>query len=215
MALSTATSRALAAASGTLVTVGTLTSLGAVMATPVVAAPSEQRPRLQDFPSSTQFIQALEAWNRDHPDGVVVAPVIKPAPPAIVVTDPTSEFAPPPFEITGPENLAEAVEKAKSIEHPNYKEKIRYHRSTHLSFPLHSIDGAEMSQAGIADVLGQGVVSDEHAKDSVAQQMNTLEKDKATVISAPAGPAEAAPAFTTQQVGNGIHGTVGINVTGR
>lgn len=68
--------------------------------------------------------------------------------------DPTSELAPPPFEITGPEDLENAIEKAKSIEHPNYKEKIRYHRSTHISFPLPKIDDPEdMSRASINDTL--------------------------------------------------------------
>lgn len=75
-----------------------------------------------------------------------------PAAPAI---DPTSELAPPPFEITGPEDLNEAIEKARSIEHPDYKEKIRYKRTTHISFPLTKIESADdMSQASIAGALG-------------------------------------------------------------
>lgn len=75
------------------------------------------------------------------------------APPAL---DPTSELAPPPFEITGPEDLGEAIEKARSIEHPDYKEKIRYQRTTHISFPLNKIESPDdMSRASIAGALGR------------------------------------------------------------
>lgn len=79
-------------------------------------------------------------------------PVLAAAAPAPI--DPTSELAPPPFEITGPENLEEAIEKARSIEHPDYKEQIRYRRTTHISFPLSRIDNPDdMSRASIAGAL--------------------------------------------------------------
>lgn len=85
------------------------------------------------------------------PAGPAMA-VSEPPPPLV---DPTSEFAPPPFEIIGPEDLNDAIEKAKSIDHPDYKERLRYRRSTHISFPLSRIDNPDdMSQASIAGVLG-------------------------------------------------------------
>jgi hypothetical protein len=67
--------------------------------------------------------------------------------------DPTSETAPPPLAITGPEDLEVAVELAKDITHPDYTAPIRYNRSTHISFPLPSIDGSDMSQASIPGAL--------------------------------------------------------------
>lgn len=67
--------------------------------------------------------------------------------------DPTSETAPPPLAITGPEDMDVAIELAKDIKHPNYTSPIRYHRSTHISFPLHSIDGSDMSQASVPNAI--------------------------------------------------------------
>lgn len=129
-----------------------LTSLSAGM----LSAAAEERPRLQDYPSSYEYIQAMLAWNKAHPDGTASTSQEAPLPGSVAsvqVLDPTSELAPPPFEITGPESLDVAVEKARDIEHPAYKERVRYHRSTHLSFPLHSIDGQDMSQASVGDTL--------------------------------------------------------------
>ena len=145
----------------------------------VFAAAAEERPRLHDYPSSYAFLQALESWNKAHPNG---APGPRPATdtkqaPQIAV-DPTSELAPPPFEVTGPESLDTAVEKARNIDHPAYKEKIRYKRSTHLSFPLHSIDGQDMSQASVGDTLNlQGKTADEQ-KAELKKLTERIEQDQ-------------------------------------
>ncbi|MGH8491952.1 MAG: hypothetical protein ACRERR_02420 [Moraxellaceae bacterium] len=146
----------------------------------VLAAASEERPRLQDYPSSYTFLQALEAWNRAHPDGATSsAPHISlPASKKLMVVDPTSELAPPPFEITGPETLDGAVEKAREISHPDYKEKIRYHRSTHLSFPLHSIDGQDMSQASVGDTLSIKGKTEAEKKAELEKLTRLMEQDQ-------------------------------------
>lgn len=118
----------------------------------LVAAP-EDRPRIESYPSSYEFLRALQAWNRAHQDRPAspkeAAPAVSSvlAHPDVANIDPTSELAPPPIIITGPENLDHAVEQAKSITHPAYKQKIRYHRTTHISFPLPTIDGQDMSMA--------------------------------------------------------------------
>ncbi|KGD64221.1 hypothetical protein Y5S_02523 [Alcanivorax nanhaiticus] len=38
--------------------------------------------------------------------------------------------------VTGPEDLDTALRNAKGYQQPNYKETLRYDRTTHLSFPL-------------------------------------------------------------------------------
>lgn len=143
------------------------------------AAAAEERPRMEDYPSSYAFLQALESWNKAHPNG---APAPKPAvatkPAPQIVLDPTSELAPPPFEVTGPESLDTAVEKAKDIDHPAYKEKIRYHRSTHLSFPLPSIDGQDMSQASVSDTLSLQGKTDAEQKAELKQLTERIEQDQ-------------------------------------
>lgn len=153
-----------------------LTSLSAGM----LSAAAEERPRLQDYPSSYEYIQAMLAWNKAHPDGTTSTSqdIPPPAPVASAqVLDPTSEQAPPPFEITGPESLDVAVEKAREIEHPAYKEKVRYHRSTHLSFPLHSIDGQDMSQASVSETLNIKGKTEAEKKADLQRLASHLEED--------------------------------------
>lgn len=142
------------------------------------AAANGERPRLQDYPSYSQFLRAVAAWDRANPNGEVVAknptPAIEIPPPPSTNIDPTSELAPPPFIVKGPENLDTAVELARDIEHPDYKEKIRYNRTTHLSFPLQSIDGQDMSTASVGDALSLGTVTGGSQEGLSAAQLSSL-----------------------------------------
>ena len=153
----------------------------AASAAGTLAAAAEERPRLEDYPSSYAFLQALEAWNRSHPDGappaaVAQAPAATAQPAAPV--DPTSEQAPPPFEITGPENLDHAVEQARGLDHPAYKEKLRYHRTTHISFPLNKIDGQDLSQASVGDALNLQGKSAAEKKKALELLTSQLDQDQ-------------------------------------
>ncbi|HQV41797.1 MAG: hypothetical protein IT466_00850 [Moraxellaceae bacterium] len=131
---------------------------------PLHASTDDKRPRLEQFSSYDEFMKALIAWEvRPAPEPKAPmrpsasthaskAPSTQPIPVPDGV-DPTSESAPPPLAITGPEDLDVAVNLAKDISHPDYKARIRYNRTTHLSFPLQAIDGSDMSQASIANSL--------------------------------------------------------------
>ena len=193
------------------------------------AAASGERPRLESYPSSYEFLQALQAWNQAHADAaakpvVAVAAqqeIATPAP-AVATIDPTSELAPPPIEITGPENLDHAVEQARSITHPNYKEKIRYHRSTHISFPLHSIDGQDMSQASVTDALNiQGKTVEE--KKAALERLTSLldqglssQQDMAKEVGAAITTAPPTTGVNESMMPAGPQGRVDvISVTGR
>ena len=114
--------------------------------------------------SYDEFLKAMVAWEARQ--GSTAPATTAPAPAPVAETapstrpiplpegvDPTSETAPPPLAITGPEDLEVAVELAKDISHPDYTAPIRYNRSTHISFPLPSINGSDMSQASIAGGL--------------------------------------------------------------
>lgn len=176
-----------------------LTSLSAG----VLAAAAEERPRMEDYPSSYAFLQALESWNKSLPGKT--PPPAPPSPPPIVVTDPTSEQAPPPFEITGPESLDVAVEKARYIDHPAYKEKIRYRRTTHISFPLPSIDGQDMSQASVGDTLDIRGQSDD-AKQELEKLTQQMEQEKLNLLKSGTS-AEQAAVPTQIQMNNGMLGS--------
>lgn len=128
---------------------------------PLRAAVDESGPRLEQYASYDEFLRAKVAWESrpaaapakaDVPGQAAVQPTTRPIPVPEGV-DPTSETAPPPLAITGPEDLDVAVELAKDISHPDYTAPIRYHRSTHISFPLNSIDGSDMSQASVPGAL--------------------------------------------------------------
>lgn len=192
----------------------------AASAAGTLAAAAEERPRLEDYPSSYAFLQALEAWNKTHPDGspppVTQAPPVPRQPAAPV--DPTSEQAPPPFEITGPESLDHAVEQAKGLDHPAYKEKIRYHRTTHISFPLNKIDGQDLSQASVAGALSLPGKSDAEKKAALDTLTNQLDQDQRHLADTPDSTASgnmASPSPMTIAVpGQGPHGQVNITVAG-
>lgn len=135
----------------------------AIGSAPLHATSDEEgRPRLDQFSSYDAFMQAMVAWESRpaRPQAIKSqTAATTPRPPAtrpIPVpegVDPTSESAPPPLAITGPEDLDTAVELAKDISHPDYTAPVRYNRSTHISFPLPSIDGSDMSQASVPGAL--------------------------------------------------------------
>lgn len=141
-------------------------------------------------------------------------------PTALATIDPTSEFAPPPFAITGPENLDHAIEQARSITHPAYKEKIRYHRSTHISFSLPTIDGQDMSKASIDDALGMQPMTEEEEASALAgvatlmfQGEQRLDGDTSATHAARG--ISAAPVISENMLGSGVrHSRLDIKISG-
>lgn len=135
-----------------------------LVSAPLHASADDKRPRLDQFSSYEAFLKAMVAWE-SRPASTPATAKATPAParpetgpstrpiPLPEGVDPTSETAPPPLAITGPEDLDTAVELAKDISHPEYKARIRYNRTTHISFPLQSIDGSDMSQASVGNAL--------------------------------------------------------------
>ncbi|MFP5430664.1 MAG: hypothetical protein ACLGHE_06735 [Gammaproteobacteria bacterium] len=133
-----------------------------LVSAPAAAVQDGSRPRLDQYTSYDEFLKAKVEWETRHgqpstdngafatpaPVAAHPEPTTRPIPVPDGI-DPTSETAPPPLAITGPEDLEVAVELAKDISHPDYKAPIRYNRTTHISFPLPSIDGSDMSQASI------------------------------------------------------------------
>lgn len=151
---------------------------------PLHASADKARPRLEQYASYNEFLRAMVAWEsrpaatREKPETPVpvaadaqltTRPI--PVPEGI---DPTSETAPPPLAITGPEDLDVAVKLAKDIKHPNYTNPIRYNRTTHISFPLHSIEGSDMSQASVPNALQVGKTANNPATplEAIDQQLS-------------------------------------------
>lgn len=179
-------------------------------------AAGEEHPRLDNHPS-----ESVQAWNHTHPKGAVTNASKTVEPPATVTPaniDPSSEQAPPPIAITGPESLAHAIEQARNISHPTYKEKIRYHRSTHISFPLPSIESTDMSQTSIGDALNIQSPTEEEKKLSEGRITSQLDQDQRKLKS---NSIEAGTSVTTSPLSinesmmtSGSRGRVNISVSG-
>lgn len=133
------------------------------------AAEWPERPRLEDYRDYPAFLQAMSRYRQNLALQSVQPPltITITAPrsetltelPASApeMTDWLSEDAPPPLVITGPEDLAAAVEQAKSFVHPVYVTPLRYNRSTSFSFPLgHAPNELLAASAAATALLGLG-----------------------------------------------------------
>lgn len=97
------------------------------------------RPQLSLYSSEHAFVAALLAWQRER-DAVAekIARGELAAPP------------PPPPEddwhkINGPEDIDTALENAAGFTQPQYHERYRFNRSTHVSFPLPALPVEQMA----------------------------------------------------------------------
>lgn len=133
------------------------------------AAEWPERPRLEDYRDYPAFLQAMSRYRQNLALQSVQPPltitIIAPRSETLTelpasapeMTDWLSEDAPPPLVITGPEDLAVAVEQAKSFVHPVYVTPLRYNRSTSFSFPLgHAPNELLEASAAATALLGLG-----------------------------------------------------------
>lgn len=128
-----------------------------------------QRPEPEHYPDNSAYVHALVDYKRcqaeqDHalpaavalPEALTASPLPLAAASEAVTPDSapdTREEAPPPFVVDGPENLDDAVAKARNIPHPEYREDKRYNRSTAQSFPLPRLDPDHMADSRVAGAL--------------------------------------------------------------
>lgn len=155
-----------------------------------------------------------------QPPGLTTGSVAVPASASRPVTnsiDPASVLAPPPINITGPEDLSQAVEQARSISHPSYKEKIRYQRTTHLSFPLPSVENQDMSQASVSDVLSIKRKDEAEEKKAALEYITSLvDQDRRKLQNSSKFPIGASSATINETVITaGSNGRVEVTVHGR
>jgi hypothetical protein len=61
-------------------------------------------------------------------------------------------------DITGPETLEGALQKARGYTPPDYEARYRFNRTTHLSFPLPRLEGEQMSGQAITGGLREETV---------------------------------------------------------
>ena len=126
-----------------------------------------QKPRIEAYSDYDEFVRATAAYRR-----IMQGQEVPPLPSAVPeltplssrtltelpadspeMNDPLSEDYPPPIVVTGPEDMNDAVEKAKSFIHPNYTAPLRYNRSTSQSFPLTHAGARLLESSAVTDLL--------------------------------------------------------------
>lgn len=126
-----------------------------------------QKPRIEAYSNYDEFVRATTAYRRilleqDAPPLLPGLPKITPQSSRTLtelsadspeMNDPLSEDYPPPIVVNGPEDMNDAVEKAKSFIHPNYTAPLRYNRSTSQSFPLTHAGNRLLESSAVTDLL--------------------------------------------------------------
>lgn len=110
------------------------------LVTPVAIQATElpPRPRMEDYKDQTTFVADVLAWQQLRDKLARSAEVD--------AQDSNAQAAPNDWHhVTGPENLETAVRNAEGYVQPNYREKLRFNRTTHISFPLQHLPPTIMS----------------------------------------------------------------------
>ena len=70
----------------------------------------------------------------------------------------------PWHNVTGPEDIDQAVRNAWGYQQPEYEDPLRFDRSTHISFPLPPLPGAAMSEHTIEGGIAREDINSEAAQ---------------------------------------------------
>lgn len=102
------------------------------------------RPKLSEYQDENTFVADMLAWQRART--VVVERIARgelppPSPPDRQGND--------WHHVTGPEDIDQAVNNARGYQQPRYREKKRFNRTTHLSFPLPPLPVEQMADEGV------------------------------------------------------------------
>lgn len=132
-----------------LLTFALIFALGAppLPAQPSAGDPIPPRPKLEDYKNQSDFVRDVLAWQKSR-DNRERYKQSRP-------DDTKSDDASPDdwHHVTGPEKLDEALRNAYGYIQPNYKEKYRFNRTTHLSFPLARLPARQLSDQSIDGAL--------------------------------------------------------------
>lgn len=119
------------------------TGYGGSGQTGTASQPLRERPQLDDYTDTDRFIADVLAWERQKRNMQSASNEQSRQPPE------TDDW----HNVTGPEELDEALRKAYGYTQPNYQEKYRFNRTTHLSFPLEKLESRQLSSQAITGAL--------------------------------------------------------------
>lgn len=109
------------------------------------------RPRIEDYQNREAFVTDVLAWQKDR--NAVIELARQGALPKI--PDESATDNRDWHTVTGPEDLNTAVMNASGYQQPVYKERRRFNRTTHISFPLQQLPVESLSASAVKDSLGK------------------------------------------------------------
>lgn len=120
------------------------------------------RPDIHDYSRQDEFVTDLLAWQRQK--AALAARLAKGESIAPKSPEPRANW----HHITGPEDLDTALHNAHGYQQPNYRESIRYNRTTHLSFPLTPLPQQQLSEKAL---IGEHPVPADPAKEEIPEEL--------------------------------------------
>lgn len=108
------------------------------------------RPQLSEYQDENAFVADMLAWQRARA-GVIERIERGELPPPAPSHRQDNDW----HHVTGPEDIDQAVNNARGYQQPRYREKRRFNRTTHLSFPLPPLPVEQMADEGV-DLTPEG-----------------------------------------------------------
>ncbi|MCK5875804.1 MAG: hypothetical protein KAG82_13995 [Alcanivoracaceae bacterium] len=139
------------------------------------------RPRIEDYQNREAFVTDVLAWQKDRDAVIELArqgalPEVEAKP-----ADPRDWHT-----VTGPEDLNTAVMNASGYQQPVYKERRRFNRTTHISFPLQQLPVESLSSSAVNDSLGKPPATLEtELPNELAERLSLTIEDPARTAAAP------------------------------
>lgn len=117
------------------------------------------KPRIEDYADYNAFLVDIMEYRRQKQERLQ-ARSAPPAPAASLSDDTLASVSGQRdvdlrelYEITSPESLEDALERAQKLPHPTYEEAERYGRTTSTSFPMAPMEGDDMSSREVSGNL--------------------------------------------------------------
>lgn len=140
------------------------------------------RPRIEDYQNREAFVADVLAWQKDRDALIELARQGS-------LPKMSEESAPDSHDwhtVTGPEDLNTAVMNASGYQQPVYKERRRFNRTTHISFPLPQLPVESLSASAVNDSLGKPPATLEtKLPNELAERLTLTIEDTARSTAAP------------------------------
>lgn len=110
------------------------------------------RPDIADYQQREDFVRDVLAWEKrkEEVSRRLASGALK---------LPEKDSAQDWHHVTGPEDLDTALRNAQGYVQPNYKQTYRFHRTTHISFPLKRLPADQLAKKRIeaSQAAGEGI----------------------------------------------------------